>query len=97
MSWRTPGILWINAIADKWILEIGPTVQLALRNSTIVRIARRNYIVPSAGVREVEERVSDVSDCLDGNIFDLKIAGIIGPIGVVQDDLFLAAHFGTWQ
>lgn len=53
-----------------------------------VRVSRDDFVESAARVLEIEERIGDVCDALKGDIFDLKVAGIVGPVCMVDNALF---------
>jgi hypothetical protein len=57
-----------------------------------VRVTGDDFVESSPRILEIEECVGDVRDALEGNIFHLKVAGIVGPVCMIHDAL-LARHF----
>lgn len=61
-------------------------------NQGALRVTRNNHIIPSSGVLEIEERIGNISDSLNGDILDLKITGVVYPVCMIQNGLF-GTHF----
>ena len=57
-----------------------------------VRVTGDDFVESSARVLKIEECVGDVRDALQGNIFHLKVAGIVGPVCMIHNAL-LTRHF----
>ena len=62
-----------------------------------ILVARRNDVVSSPTVGEVEECIGDIADPLNRNVCNLEVTGsIIHPVGMIQNDL-VVAHFDNTQ